>query len=124
MYQGMDIRGIDEQPRENASPAAALFFIIFIFAGAIFIFQLFISVIISVYDDNMGSASLTDDQSQCQTLQRLLEFYAPDWIPEEPSNRVRRIAYNITTGESQSSNYAVYKCGRVSNTCFRICEMN
>ena len=98
MYQGMDTREIDDQPRENASPAAALFFISFIFAGALFIFQLFISVIISVYDDNMGSASLTDDQTQCKTLQRLLEFYAPDWVPGEPSNRVRRLAYNITTG--------------------------
>ena len=67
--------------------------------GALFIFQLFISVIISVYEDTMGSSSLTDENSQSGDLERLLEFYSPDSIPPEPSMTIRRLPYNITTGE-------------------------
>ena len=104
MYQGIDAVGNDEQPKQNTAPVAALYFVIFVFTGALFIFQLFISVIISVYEDTMSSSSLTDDDSQSSDLERLLEFYSPDEIPSEPSNSIRRFCYNITTGGSAFKN--------------------
>ena len=115
MYQGIDATGEDEQPITNNSPIAAGFFVIFIFAGALFIFQLFISVIISVYEDTMGSATLTDENSQSGDLERLLEFYSPDVIPPQPSMAIRRLPYNITTGgsalKSIHSNYEHFMMG-------------
>jgi hypothetical protein len=98
MYQGIDAVGEDLQPQQNNSPVAALFFIIFVFVGALFIFQLFISVIISVYHDTMSSASLTDENAQSNDLERLLDFYLPDEMPAEPTNKIRQFCYNITTG--------------------------
>jgi len=98
MYQGVDAVGEDLQPQENNSPVAALFFVTFVFVGALFIFQLFISVIISVYEDTMSSSSLTDDSAQSNQIERLLEFYSSDETPPVPTNRVRRFCYNITTG--------------------------
>merc|ERR1740133_921748 len=74
MYQGIDSRGPDLQPKEGNGPAAALFFVVFVFAGGIFIFQLFISVIIAIYEDTMGSAALCDEEAQSAQLERLLEF--------------------------------------------------
>jgi hypothetical protein len=103
MYQGIDAVGENEQPEQNNSPIAAIFFIVFIFAGALFIFQLFISVIISVYEDTMGSSSLTDEDTQAGDLERLLEFYSPDVIPPEPGNFIRRWPYNVTTGAALAS---------------------
>ena len=34
MYQGIDATGEDKQPVMNNSPIAAIFFVVFIFAGA------------------------------------------------------------------------------------------
>lgn len=112
MYRAMDSVGEGLQPSQNASPGSALFFVLFIFVGGIFIFQLFISVIISVYEDNMRTASGSDDKEQHQQLQRLLEFYSPDSIPPEPTNRIRRLCYNITTGPST---FCFLLC---ASTCF------
>ena len=53
-----------------------------------------------MYEDTMGSAALCDEEAQSAQLERLLEFYSPDEIPPEPSNVLRRIPYNVTTGGS------------------------
>lgn len=35
---------------------------------------------------------------ELEFFHRLLDFYSPDSLPPEPVNRVRKLAYNITTG--------------------------
>jgi len=47
MYRGMDATQVDHQPVKNNASYNALFFVAFVFMGALFMFQLFISVVIS-----------------------------------------------------------------------------
>ena len=49
MHTAMDITGKETQPRMNASWWNAGYFILVIFFGALFMLQLFVSVVISMY---------------------------------------------------------------------------
>lgn len=70
MYQGIDARGENLQPQQNNSPLAAIYFVVFIFAGSLFIFQLFIAVIISLYEDTTSAGSLADENAQSNDIER------------------------------------------------------
>ena len=56
MYAGMDVVGLDLQPRRNVQPAAAVFFVVFIFMSSFFVVNLFIGVIVDGF--NQVSACL------------------------------------------------------------------
>ena len=78
MYHGMDAYAIDEAPRRDASAVAALFFIMWIFVGALFINNLVVGVVIDnfnqIKDQESGSAFLTDAQKDwVDTIKRSTE---------------------------------------------------
>jgi hypothetical protein len=78
MYHGMDAYAIDEAPRRDASALAALFFIMWIFVGALFINNLVVGVVIDnfnqIKDQESGSAFLTPEQKDwVDTIKRSTE---------------------------------------------------
>ena len=78
MYHGMDAFAIDEAPRRDASAVAALFFIMWIFVGALFINNLVVGVVIDnfnqIKDQESGSAFLTTEQKDwVDTIKRSTE---------------------------------------------------
>ena len=66
MYWAMDTYALDEAPRRDASPAVAIFFVVWIFVGALFVNNLVVGVVIDNFNQisqqENGSAFLTDDQ--------------------------------------------------------------
>lgn len=53
MYRGLAAVGIDQQPRDGASPALAMFFVVFIVFGGFFVLQLFVATTIEkVWSDH------------------------------------------------------------------------
>ncbi len=66
MYHGMDAYKEDEAPRRDASAGTAIFFILWIFVGALFINNLVVGVVIDnfnqIKDQENGSAFLTSEQ--------------------------------------------------------------
>lgn len=54
MYQSIAAVGIDQQPRDGANPALAIFFVVFIVFGGFFVLQLFVATTI----EKVGLSSL------------------------------------------------------------------
>jgi len=93
MYAAIDGVGIDEVPREKANQWVALIFVIFIFFTTFFIMNLFISVIVDKFNEEIkkrqGSDNFTDEQKEWVKIQRLLVHTNPKIIPVEPINCFR-----------------------------------
>ena len=69
MYNGMDARGVDLQPKKNAQPALALYFVAYMIIGSQFIINLFVGVVIDninkiKYNEEMGNSFVTHEQKQ------------------------------------------------------------
>jgi hypothetical protein len=69
MYNGIDARGIDLQPKENHNIYFALFFIIFMVIGSMLIFNLFVGVVIDNFNkiktnEELGNIFVTESQKK------------------------------------------------------------
>jgi len=49
MYNGIDVAGIDMQPKVNNMPLNSLFFVSFIIIGNIFLLNLFVGIVIDKF---------------------------------------------------------------------------
>ena len=49
MWHGVDATNIHMQPKPNTSPAAALFFVLFLIIGYLFVLNLFVAVVIDTF---------------------------------------------------------------------------
>ena len=68
MYHGMDAYEIDQAPRRDSSKWAAMYFILWIFVGALFISNLFVGVVVDnfirIKEEEGGLALLSDAQKE------------------------------------------------------------
>lgn len=67
MYSGIDNRGIDKQPKQNASQNNIFYFIIFMIIGSQFIINLFVGVVIDNFNtikekEELDNMFVTEDQ--------------------------------------------------------------
>jgi hypothetical protein len=77
MYDGIDARGIDMQPKKNNSIALSLFFISFMVVGSMLIFNLFVGVIIDNFNkiktsEELGNMFVTESQKKWIEIQRII----------------------------------------------------
>lgn len=77
-----NIVGIDQQPRNNASQFNAVFLVIYMLLGGLFIFALFTAIIIENFRIRSGMALLTAEQRRWIDVQKLL-------MQQKPSRRPR-----------------------------------
>lgn len=96
-------------PEEKANEWVALIFVIFIFFTTFFIMNLFISVIVDKFNEEIkkrqGSDNFTDEQKEWVKIQRLLVHTNPKIIPVEPINCFRLQCFKIV--QSQAFEYVV-----------------
>ena len=83
LTSAMAIVGIDQNPRIDASPLNAIFFVSFNILGAVFVLTLFVSVIITNYTKRSGIAYMTADQRAWQELRKVLLQLRPSRRPPE-----------------------------------------
>lgn len=77
MYNGMDARGVDMQPKANSQAAMALYFIAFMIIGSQFIINLFVGVVIDNFNkikekDEMGNNFVTQEQRAWIEIQKVV----------------------------------------------------
>ena len=88
MYAAIDAVGSDMVPKLDHNIAVSLLFIIFIFLTSFFIMNLFISVIVDKFNEEIkkrqGSHKFTEEQKEWVKIQRLLVLTNPKIIPIEP----------------------------------------
>ena len=75
MYWAMDTYALDEAPRRDASPAVAIFFVVWIFVGALFVNNLVVGVVI----DNFNQVDLGNGE----TVFWVPALYDPSWQPQQ-----------------------------------------
>jgi hypothetical protein len=95
LTSAMAIVGPDQNPRIDASPLNAIFFVAFNLLGAVFVLTLFISVIITNYTKRSGVAYMTADQRSWQELRKVLLQLRPSKRPtERPEQSWRAWCYD------------------------------
>jgi len=99
MYNAIDSDGMDKIPVKDNKKAVALLYIIFIFFTTFFIMNLFISVIVDKFNEEIkkrqGSDNFTDEQKEWVKIQRLLVHTNTKIIPVEPINCFRLQCFKI-----------------------------
>jgi len=109
MFAAIDSVGYDKQPKEKNSPLVAFVFVLFIFVTTFFIMNLFISVIVDKFNEQIkkrqGSDNFSNEQKEWVKIQRLLAQQDPKIIPVEPINCFRLQCFRIV--QSQAFEYLV-----------------
>ena len=90
LHSTMDVTEVDSQPKKNASPANAIFLIVFIFVGAFYLMRLFVGVIVSYFRQFSGTALLTERQQEFLIMKRLLKSVRP-MIPPPPQQWRKKV---------------------------------
>ena len=78
----------------------ALLYIMFIFITCLFVMNLFISVIVSKFNEEKarseGTAGLSEEQKEWVKIQRFLVECEPLTIPVEPTNACRKFFFKVS----------------------------
>ena len=90
MIHTMDTTEEDMSPEANASPAAAIYFLCFIFVGSIMITQLFVAVIIESYSLTQGEHRSEEQQRYNDVFRMVDSMWAGrEPLPVRPNGRRR-----------------------------------
>lgn len=93
MFQAIDAVGYDRSPIPKHTPSASLLYVVYIFVTTFFIMNLFISVIVDKFNEQIkkrqGSDNFSNEQKEWVKIQRLLVHTNPKIIPVEPINCFR-----------------------------------
>jgi len=93
MFAAIDSVGVDQVPIKDNRPVMSVIYILFIFLTSFFVMNLFISVIVEKFNDEIkkrqGESNFTDDQKEWVKVNRLLLTIQPKVIPIEPINSCR-----------------------------------
>ena len=104
MYRTTDITRFGHAPARFSNDIATVFFMFFIVFSSFFLVQLFVSVVVSSYNDerdsHTGSAFMTESQQRWVAMQRMaasLRYRAP-W--KKPSNAFRAFWFRVVTSRA------------------------
>jgi hypothetical protein len=93
MQNAVDSVGLDKTMKRGNDPLIAIVFVIYIFLTTFFVMNLFISVIVDKFNDEIkkrqGAHNFTEEQKEWVKIQRLLVHTNPKIIPVEPINCFR-----------------------------------
>ena len=99
MFLAADSVGEDIVPIEKNREWVAIIYVIFIFLTSFFILNLFISVIVDKFNEQIkkreGSDMFTPEQKEWVKINRLLLHTNPRIIPVEPVNRFRHQCFMV-----------------------------
>lgn len=99
MYAAVDSVELDHGPVTDNNKGIAFIYVVYIFLTTFFIMNLFVSVIVDKFNDEIkkrqGSDQFTAEQKEWVKIQRLLVHTNPKIIPVEPINCLRLQCFKI-----------------------------
>jgi len=99
MHNAVDSVGLDKTMIPDNKPEVSIVFVIYIFFTTFFVMNLFISVIVDKFNDEIkkrqGAHNFTEEQKEWVKIQRLLVHTNPKIIPVEPINCFRLQCFKI-----------------------------
>eukprot|EP00753_Platysulcus_tardus_P017551 PLAT6433.7.p1 GENE.PLAT6433.7~~PLAT6433.7.p1 ORF type:complete len:1917 (-),score=1127.16 PLAT6433.7:88-5337(-) len=114
MHNSMDVTEEGMQPRQDASPEAAIYFIIFIFVCAFVLLNLFVGVVLDNFSKAKGTQMMTEGQRKWTNLELAIDKSKPTALPRLRTRgrslaaRLRVNAYNLAL----NCNTTAKRCGR------------
>ena len=119
MFDAVDAVGYDIVPRTEYNGMISLLYLIFIFLTTFFIMNMFVSVIVDKFNEEIkkrqGAHNFTEEQKEWVKIQRLLVHTNPKIIPVEPINCFRLQCFKVV--QSQVFEYFIM-AAIVINTVF------
>ncbi|GMF10300.1 unnamed protein product [Phytophthora lilii] len=76
-FAAMDIAGFGMQPVTDASAQAAIFFVLYIYVGSLFVIRLFVGVLVEQFQRNNGTEILTESQKSWVDLEKFILLLKP-----------------------------------------------
>ena len=104
MYAAMDITNFNVQPALNNSSVNAVFFVLFICIGSMFIIRAFIGVFIDQFGLASGSKLLTEKQKLFRDLHRIVAYMKAIKVTQRPQGesflvRIRKKCFDAVHSE-------------------------
>ncbi|MBM4077794.1 MAG: hypothetical protein FJ267_19365, partial [Planctomycetes bacterium] len=97
MYTAIDSQGENLGPQRGASPAVALYFVLFLVVGGFFLINLFVGVLVDRFSDmkakGEGSAFMTEEQKNWVLAQKVVFRTALVPVIEPPEHEVRKFLF-------------------------------
>lgn len=100
MFNGMDVVGVDKQPKTNNQAYYCLYFILFMIVGFLFLMNLFVGVIIDNFNKikeqkEVGGIFVTDSQRNWIEIQHIMLSKTLIKKQYPPKNRIRKFFFRI-----------------------------
>lgn len=100
MYNGMDSKGVNLQPKQNNGPWYSIYFILFMIVGFLFLMNLFVGVIIDNFNKikeqkDVGGIFVTDSQRNWIEIQHLMLAKTLLRKKYPPQGKFRRFFYDV-----------------------------
>eukprot|EP00644_Phytophthora_capsici_P017901 jgi/Phyca11/574424/estExt2_Genewise1.C_PHYCAscaffold_620131 len=94
-FAAMDIAGLGKQPVTDASGQAAIFFVLYIYVGSLFVIRLFVGVLVEQFQRNNGTEILTESQKSWVDLEKFILLLKPLKSIPRPRFRVQAKMYDL-----------------------------
>eukprot|EP00759_Apiculatamorpha_spiralis_P047084 PhF_6_TR42990/c0_g1_i1/m.65569/K04857/CACNA1S; voltage-dependent calcium channel L type alpha-1S len=99
MYNAVDAQGVDQAPKRNATPANALYFIVFLIVGGFFLINLFVGVLVDRFSamkaQGEGSAFMTQAQRNWVLAQKVVLRTTLVRPIDPPVHPIRTYMFNL-----------------------------
>ncbi|KAK1931671.1 Sodium channel protein type 4 subunit alpha B [Phytophthora citrophthora] len=94
-FAAMDIAGLGKQPVTDASGQAAVFFVLYIYVGSLFVIRLFVGVLVEQFQRNNGTEILTESQKSWVDLEKFILLLKPLKSIPRPRFRIQAKVYDL-----------------------------
>lgn len=94
-FAAMDIAGQNEQPIQDNSPESALFFVLYVYVGSLFVIRLFVGVLVEQFQRNDGTQILTENQKSWVDLEKFILLLKPLRLIPRPRLQVLGKLYDF-----------------------------
>ncbi|KAF4146510.1 Ion transport protein [Phytophthora infestans] len=94
-FAAMDIAGVGKQPVTDASSQAAIFFVLYIYVGSLFVIRLFVGVLVEQFQRNNGTEILTESQKSWVDLEKFILLLKPLKSIPRPRIRIQAKMYDL-----------------------------
>lgn len=106
MWRAIDSQGHGKGPSKNKRVYMAVIFVVFIFVTTFFVMNLFISVIVDRFNEEIkkkeGQKGLTMEQKEWVKIQRIIVTVNTKILPQRPTHsKFRSWCYDIVKGKDQ-----------------------
>ncbi|KAL7694309.1 putative voltage-dependent calcium channel, alpha-1 subunit [Plasmopara halstedii] len=94
-FAAMDIAGVGKQPVMDASAQAAIFFVLYIYVGSLFVIRLFVGVLVEQFQRNNGTEILTESQKSWVDLEKFILLLKPLKSIPRPRMKMQAKLYDL-----------------------------